>query len=235
MKPVYLLIGSGRLSTHFEAYLRLLGLPVLVWSRRNHLQADLIAKAEQATHILCLISDSAIESFLKENSNLFKEKTVAHMSGSLVSELAPSVHPLMTFRDSALYDLETYRSIPFVLEKDRKSISELLPGLPNSSFEIEPAQKPLYHALCVMSGNFTTLLWQKAFSDFESKLSLPHEILLPYLKQITRNLEQNPSGALTGPLARKDLATVQRHLQELEGDEFAMVYRGFAQATGMEV
>lgn len=234
MKTRYLLIGSGRVSSHFETYFKLLGLPVQVWSRSQS-SFDLKAKAVQATHVLCLISDSAIESFVSEHKSIFADKIVIHASGSLVTDLCYSAHPLMTFRDGVKYDLETYRSIPFVIEKGRKKFSELLPDLPNPNFEIEASQKPLYHALCVLSGNFTTLLWQKAFSDFESKLALPHEILIPYLKQITRNLEENPSGALTGPLARKDIATVRTHLNELEGDEFADVYRGFVTASGMEV
>lgn len=235
MKTKYLLIGSGRLSSHFGAYFRFLGLEPQVWSRRTHSISDLKLQLTDVSHVLCLISDGAIEPFLSEHAALFANKTVIHCSGSLITDLAYSAHPLMTFRSDVLYSLETYRSIPFIVEKQSVKFSELLPDLPNESFEVAREHKGLYHALCVLSGNFTTLLWQKAFSDFKEKLALPPDVLLPYLKQVTRNLEENPDGALTGPIARKDLATINTHLRELEGDKFQQVYRGFVAASGMEV
>jgi predicted short-subunit dehydrogenase-like oxidoreductase (DUF2520 family) len=88
--------------------------------------------------------------------------------------------------------------------------------------------KSLYHSLCVLSGNFTTMLWQKAFSDFDEKLELDDNLLIPYMEQTFENLRTDRTNALTGPLARKDKATVERNLQALEGDLYQNVYRSFA-------
>jgi predicted short-subunit dehydrogenase-like oxidoreductase (DUF2520 family) len=148
----------------------------------------------------------------------------------LSTPLAESAHPLMSFAKEQTYSLETYAKIPFVLESGRKTFEEILPGLHNPHFTIEGAQKTLYHALCVMSGNFTTLLWQKAFLDFESKLGLQREILLPYLDQITANLKSDLQSALTGPIARGDNSTIRKHLETLGPDPYAGVYRAIVKA-----
>lgn len=238
MQAKYLLIGAGRVSRHFQSYFDLLGLKYRVWTRQEP-RFDLVARAQQATHVLVLISDPAIESFITENKDILQNKVVVHASGALATPLAFGAHPLMTFTADRTYDLETYKTIPFAIEKGGPEFSELMPGLANSSFAIDLEAKTLYHALCVLSGNFTVALWQKAFSDFETRLGVPREVLLPYLRQVVRNLEENPKAALTGPIARGDVATVTKHLGELEGDDFENVYRSFVRAAkifpGMEV
>jgi predicted short-subunit dehydrogenase-like oxidoreductase (DUF2520 family) len=114
----------------------------------------------------------------------------------------------------------------------RMNLDEILPGLSNPSFALDPAQKTIYHALCVMSGNFTTMLWEKAFAEFDAKLGLPREALLPYLGQICGNLAEGVNGksVLTGPLVRNDLGTIAKHVQALEGDPFQDVYESFVAA-----
>jgi predicted short-subunit dehydrogenase-like oxidoreductase (DUF2520 family) len=88
-------------------------------------------------------------------------------------------------------------------------------------------KKSLYHSLCVLSGNFTTMLWQKVFQDFQDKLKLEPELLLPYMEQTFENLNLNWVDALTGPLARKDDATIEKNIHALEGDLYQNVYRSF--------
>ncbi|EKD71772.1 MAG: hypothetical protein ACD_46C00103G0013, partial [uncultured bacterium] len=121
----------------------------------------------------------------------------------------------------------TYQSIPFILDHDAPSFSELLPGLPNSHVRLHKSLKAKYHALCVMSGNFSCLLWQKLFSDFEKELKLPREVAYPYLQQQMHNLIDNPTQALTGPLIRGDTKTIEKNLSALEGDPFKQVYESF--------
>lgn len=229
----YLIIGDGRLARHLQAYFRFEALPYLNWSRKSEQSKNLETLAEQATHILLAISDSAIEPFLQSHRYL-QEKTCVHFSGALVTPLAASAHPLMTFTQET-YTHDRYLEIPFVLERGRGILQDLLPGLKNPSFEIDASQKVRYHALCVMSGNFTTLLWEKTFAEF-AKLGLPKEVLSPYLNQITENLETSIAGksVLTGPLVRRDQKTIDGHLKELSADPYADVYRSFVNAYRSE-
>ncbi len=224
--PTYLLIGNGRVSRHFQRYFSLLGLSFEVWSREQP-QSTLLTSIEQATHILILIPDAAIEPFITENL-IGVNKSLIHFSGSLVSELAYGAHPLMTFSQD-LYELEQYQQIPFVLDHNTPEFSEILPGLPNVSQRLDTALKAKYHAFCVMSGNFTCLLWQKFFNTLEAEFNLSPNIAYPYLKQQMQNLITNSNTALTGPLVRGDTKTIEKNLKALESDPFQAVYKSFVE------
>lgn len=233
----YLLIGSGRTARHFSHYFQELGLKVDTWSRKapEHAEAPkdsgsdpvLNDKLSQASHVLVLISDSQIENFFQKWQRPSTQKWI-HFSGALEIPGMISAHPLMTFSEK-LYDLDTYRSMPFIITSEM-AFSEILPDLPNSSFRIRPEQKALYHAYCVSSGNFTTLLWMK-MSEAMKSFGLPGDVHLPYMQRIFQNLLSEASTGLTGPLARKDLKTVLSNEQALASasDPLLPIYQAFVQ------
>jgi predicted short-subunit dehydrogenase-like oxidoreductase (DUF2520 family) len=221
----YLLVGNGRLSRHLQHYLDLEGIRWRLWARAMGLPFE--GALDGARAVLLLIADDAIEGFLARHADPAGPPWI-HCSGSLITRLATGVHPLMTFGDE-LYDHAEYRSMAFVCDRGGRPFEELFPRLSNSHFEIDPADRPLYHALCAMAGNFTTLLWQHAFTAFEGRLSLPRAALYPYLERVAANLERSAS-PLTGPLARGDRRTVERHLAALAGDPFHAVYSSFVAA-----
>ena len=221
------IVGDGRAARHFQHYFHLLGLPVRTWSRRAATAEPPEALATCRT-ILLLIRDAAIEPFVEAWPAL-KQHRLVHFSGSLVTRFAEGAHPLMTFgRD--LYDLDTYRRIPFVLDAGGTPFGELLPGLPNPSFTISAADRAYYHALCVMAGNFSAILWQKLFDELQRRFGIPASAAHPYLSQVTANLLRDAGRALTGPLSRGDSATIGANMQALEGDPFHAVYSAFVRA-----
>lgn len=222
--PYYLLIGSGRLAHHLRHYLSLLSLSFMTWERNDGLDR-LTLKVERATHILILISDDAIDSFITQHFSTTTAYRI-HFSGSLITDKAFGAHPLMSF-GAHLYDLQTYQSFPFILDEDAPSFTELLPGLPNQHMRLPKKLKHKYHALCVLSGNFSCMLWQKLFASFETELHLPPAMAHAYLLQQTNNLISNPKTALTGPLVRKDTHTIHNHLAALESDPFQNIYKSF--------
>lgn len=226
----FLIIGDGRLARHLRHYFDLEEIPYIQWSRQDG-ASRLNALLAQSSHILLAISDSALSGFVAQHPTL-AERICVHFSGSIVMDTIPSAHPLMTFAANRVYDLDTYRKIPFVLERGRASFAALLPGLTNPSFEIDADHKGRYHALCSLAGNFSVLLWEKAIREFQNELRLPKAVLIPYLRQITENLALSESGesVLTGPLVRGDQATIQKHLFELEHDAFGAVYAAFVAA-----
>jgi len=184
--------------------------------------------AAGASHILLLIRDDAIEPFVK--THLAESKAVKiHFSGALNTRGIYGAHPLMTF-GAALYAPEKYRDIHFIIDADAPDFAALLPGLPNAHARLDPAQKAKYHALCVMAGNFSCLLWQKLFDTLQSDFDIPAAAALPYLSQQTENLIADYRTALTGPLARGDAATIACNIAALKGDEFQAVYQAFVNA-----
>lgn len=221
----YLVIGSGRMATHFCYYLQLLNLPWQQWSRKNNTVTELIEYNKTCSHVLLLINDHAIEPFINANSFLLT-KCCIHFSGKLVVQNVFSTHPLMTFSHN-LYNLDTYRSIPFILEQEGPNLIELLPELPNCEYKIPRSSKSLYHALIAMGNNFTTLLWQHVFQSLQDDLHLQPEIVYPILKQTITNLLQQPQDALTGPLIRGDQDTITAHLAALENNLYKEVYKAF--------
>jgi hypothetical protein len=222
--PHYLLIGNGRVARHFQHYFSQLNLSFTCWNR-NESHSNLNMLIEQSTHILLLISDQAIEPFIDQY--LTQSQAIhLHFSGSLVTTKAWGTHPLMTFNDS-LYAIEQYHQTHFIIDQHAPDFEKLLPGIPNQHVRLPTEMKAKYHALCVLSGNFSSLLWNKLFSSLEKEFNLPASIAHPYLRQQTQNLITHSSAALTGPLTRNDQQTIEKNLLALEKDPFQEIYKSF--------
>lgn len=226
--PTYLIVGSGRVARHFQYYLDLLQLPCQTWSRQRNSPQELLALSAVSSPILLLLSDKALAEFIEQHPFL-KEKTLVHCSGCLSLPGVHGAHPLMSFA-AEMHDLESYQKMPFILSENAPEFSDLLPGLPNPAYRIPDQARPYYHALCVLSGNFTVLLWQKLFKEFEERFQVPREMAHPYLRQVMHNLLENSQQALTGPLARNDQNTIAANLQALANDPFQQIYQAFVEA-----
>lgn len=221
------IVGDGLVARHLIHYFELLGVCTQQWSRRGVPVSPPDALRSCDT-ILLLIRDGAIAPFVHAWPVL-RDKRLVHCAGGLSLATAQAAHPLMTFgRD--LYDLETYRRIPFVVDAEGAPFSELFPFLDNPSFAIRRDDRPFYHALCVMAGNFSTLLWQKLFDDLESRLGIPPSAAYPYLTRLAINLQADAGRALTGPLTRGDVETVEANLAALRGDRFHGIYQSFVRS-----
>lgn len=232
----YAIVGGGRLARHFSNYFRLLEIPHRCWARdrrpafNTSNQADAETRLREtvahADRVLLLVSDDAIAGLLKQYPFLH-EKRLVHCSGSLSFPGIAGAHPLMTFADR-LYDLDTYRSVPFMLEAGN-TFADTLPGLANPHFTVGVEDKALYHALCVTAGNFAQVLWKGVSGRFEKRLGLSAESLHPYLAQVADNFVRAPETALTGPLSRDDRQTLARNINALEGDPLQGLYRAFVE------
>lgn len=223
-KAEYLIVGNGKTAKHISRYFELLNIPFNSWNRNQSILFE--KKLTEKKKILLLISDDQIEKFIQEHkSKVNKEILWIHFSGVLSSKITESAHPLFTFHNS-LYDLETYKNIPFITEKGKKTFPQLFPELPNTSYEIESSEKSLYHAWCSIAGNFTSILWSEFFNRFENKFKLPREASFLYLKQVTANILSNPD-SLTGPFVRGDKSTINKHIGALKGDDFYNIYNSF--------
>ena len=230
--PLYGIVGNGKVANHIKHYFKLTNFSFLAWDRISDKLSPEI-KLKKCDFILLLINDDSIEQFSKKffsNSS----KILIHFSGSKSFNNIYGVHPLMTFTDS-LYDLKTYQNIPFICEESStSSFIELFPNLSNRHFSISKDQKGLYHALCVLAGNFTTILWEKAFKDFSEKLNLPNDILYPFMNQIISNLKFDNIKKITGPLERNDISTINDNLEALKEDPFLIVYQSMHKAFKAE-
>lgn len=231
----YLIIGDGKVAMHFKHYLSLLNIDVYQWHYKNH-QQDLEQCLFQLGYdknpinsdliILLLIKDDAINNFISSHSFLLKFKIVI-FSGSLMLKNIITTHPLMTFSNNS-YDIDNYKQIPFITTHTTEP-KNLLPGLPNKIYQIPADLLGYYHSLCVISGNFSQILWGKFSKELKETFNLPEDIINPYIKQLVHNFCSNGIDALTGPLQRQDHKTIQNNLKSLENkkDDYYNIYQEF--------
>ncbi len=176
----------------------------------------------------------------------WKGRIVFHSSGALASdELVPlrakgarvaSVHPMMTFVRGSAPDMA---GVAFALEGDAaatrvaREIVERLGGL---AFPIRKQNKVLYHAFGSFASPLVIALMasleQVALAAGVRKRDIK-QVMLPLLLQTLRNyLYQDAASAFSGPLARGDVATVRKHLNELKKvPEAREVYVALARAA----
>ncbi len=214
----YLVIGSGRWATHLQKSLVLAGLPHAQWARKSHSELDLEKKLQTATHVWLAISDQALFEWVRRLADF--KGVILHSSGALEIPGAHSVHPLMSFGPE-LYADSFYSTYAFVTTS-QSSKETLIPGLANLFVRITSEQKVFYHALCVLAGNGSVLLWQKFFSEMKN-LGIPFVVSSIYTRRILENLLQAPKTALTGPLVRNDQITLNKDLEAIQDDPFGPV------------
>jgi len=230
----YAIVGGGRLARHFSEYFRLLEIPHTCWTRDRWSSFNTFAIADaghrlkktigKADYVLLLVPDKVITDVLKKYP-FVHENQLIHCSGSMSIPGVAGAHPLMTFADD-LYELDTYQKVPFIVESG-SGFTQLFPALPNPHFVMNVEDKSRYHAMCVMAGNFSQLMWKAVSERFEQQFDLPSEILSPYLKQVAENFVQSPESALTGPLTRNDQQTIDRNLKSLDDDPLQGLYAAF--------
>ena len=218
-----LLVGGGRLARHLNFYFREFG-PLETWNRSQDPQL-LRQSLERCGTVALAISDDAILPFRDAWLGDFRGKVV-HFSGALHDDAMIAAHPLMTFGPD-LYEIEFYRRVHFVMTGS--SFPDVFPGLPNSWSLLPAHQKPLYHAQCVMGGNFPGLLFAHMESELCGRWDLPREAVRTYIERACLNYLQSGSAAVTGPLIRRDLGTVEKNINALEAapDRWSRIYRAF--------
>ena len=225
-KSSLLLIGSGRLAFHLRHWLKLNNptLDLQIWSRQDSLDT-LQLRLNKAQKVLLAIKDDSLVSFYETHLEKNQIPTV-HFSGALYDSRLIGAHPLMSFTPELLPE-SVYHKIHFALDTQNQ-LEDILPCFKNPYTFIKPEQKPLYHALSVLTGNFPQLIWNETFAEFH-KLNIPNSALELYLQQIASNFINSKTEALTGPIVRKDLNTIQKNMSAIQNQsKLHSIYQIFA-------
>lgn len=150
-----------------------------------------------------------------------------HFSGARYFPEIVGIHPLMTFSKKKYLD-DFYQGIALFCDHQ-----DMTQEFSSRLKFIEPKNKVLYHALCVMLGNFPQLLIQEIADHLPKGFDLKD--FSPLITQSVQNiLEQGPE-ALTGPLVRKDFSTIKKHQEALKGTELGALYNQFTKIFTKEV
>lgn len=203
-----LLVGSGRLALHLQHWNSLLPNPnkIITWNRSQTAEA-LQKSILEADLVWLAISDSSLVSFY-EKYFLESPVKIVHFSGALYDSRISSAHPMMSFPYSLLPDT-SYENIGFAIQ-GADHLHELMPGFNNTSFQVSAADKPFYHALCVISGNFPQILWNEVAKCLPD-LKIPESMYHTYISQVLNNYLALKEQSLTGPLIRQDEITLQKN------------------------
>lgn len=181
---------------------------------------------------------------LAATGRITPDDIVFHVSGATPSSalksaaargaLTASVHPIKTFPDAELA-VQRFPGTFCGAEGHPDALRVLKPAFESigaTVIEIAPELKPIYHAAGVFSCNYLAALIEAALRAHE-KAGIPRAASLKALEPLVREtvdavFDKGPAQALTGPIARGDVATVKYQLGMVEGWDTGMgaLYRG---------
>jgi predicted short-subunit dehydrogenase-like oxidoreductase (DUF2520 family) len=183
--------------------------------------------------VLITTPDSAIEGVAKNLAQLggseWSGKAVLHTSGALDSSvLQPladlgaatgSIHPMQTFSNQNIPDLANCMfgidGGPAALRVARKMVHQM----GGVAVRLSGANKAAYHAAGSFACAYVLALMEAATrllmtQGFKRRQAM--RALLPLTRQTLDNFERvGPLAAWTGPLARGDYSTIERHVKAL--------------------
>ena len=255
------LLGAGGAGSALGVGLAAAGIAVTaVWSRRFERAQQLAARlpgahavgdpqqaCDRGALVVLAVPDSAIAPLCAQ-LRWRPGQAVIHLAGAYGRELlAPAAragaetgafHPLQTFAGAA--DPAAWQGVGIAIDADPPLADELVwlaRQLGAEPFLLDPAQRPLYHAAAAIAANgFVALVGTAAellgrAAGLERARAVRH--LLPLVRGVLRNLEQlGLPQALTGPVARADRATLERHVAALAqaAPEWQTLYRELCRA-----
>ncbi|NOY70207.1 MAG: DUF2520 domain-containing protein, partial [Deltaproteobacteria bacterium] len=168
---------------------------------------------------------------LAKQGGIQKGTVILHCSGALPSTeldclkslgaVTGAMHPLQSFASSNM-DGNPFSGIMMAVEgtaggvETAKTIVKDLGAVP---FEIRTDGKILYHSAAVLASNYLVALMDAAISLMTQagvEQTQAFSILKPLVFGTLANIEDSGTiGALTGPVARGDVKTVERHVAQL--------------------
>lgn len=249
------IIGAGRLGVTMGKYLRDAGLTVVGFYNKTKEHAIEAAKFTdtnyfsdleklvQASDTLFVATPDGVIAEIWDCIALYDltGKIVCHFSGSLSSHVFSgieetgasgcSIHPMYAFSDK-FHSYEQFHTACLVAEGEesaRQVMGRLFRDLGHTVLTIRAEDKVKYHVAAAMISNDMIALLQTVLQlleqcGFDGQDSL--RLLTPIIHNNVDNmLQAGPKQALTGPIERGDVQTVQKHLQALQGTQADEVYR----------
>ncbi|MCH9756543.1 MAG: DUF2520 domain-containing protein [Gammaproteobacteria bacterium] len=198
---------------------------------------DTLKALPEADITFITTKDPDIESIvqaLAKVQNLKPKSLIVHASGILSSDvLKPlkeqgtyigSLHPLKAFVQKNRLEQNAFKQIYCAVEGDKAAVIQLTAIgrlLDATVFPIHPKEKATYHTAAIMASNYLVTLAAEASTLFECagipKTDVP-ALCTGLMQTSLDNLKQSDTvqNALTGPLMRGDIKTIQKHLKALE-------------------
>lgn len=250
------IVGSGRVGAVLGAALRRTGHEITAVSARTDLSrvraeallpgVPIMAPHDVPDHadlVLLAVPDDSLPSVVEElRERIRPGQIVMHPSGRYgLSVLAPltdvlpiAAHPAMTFTGTSL-DLGRLEDCPFGVTSTDAAYpiaAALVVEMGGDPVRVDEDARTIYHAALAHGANHLVSLVAQALDLLaEAGVEEPARIARPLLTAALDNALREGDRALTGPVARGDVATVRAHLGELADPGVREAYRVMARAT----
>lgn len=225
------IVGPGRAGSSLALALAKVGWDVAPLLGRGD---DAAYAAEGVDLLVIATPDDAVASVARAVRPV-PSTVVAHMSGALgLGDLAPhprraGLHPLVALPNPEL-GAERLVGGWFGVAGDEPVVDEAVAALQGRSYRVGDEQRGLYHATaCIASNHLVALLGQ--VERLAAAVGVPPAAYRDLIHGTLANVDElGPGRALTGPAARGDDATIERHLRSLPAEE-RLAYRGMVDAA----
>lgn len=190
------------------------------------------SESDAEVYILA-VSDDAVEQVAREII-LPEGAVVLHTSGALAASKLGYVstehfgvlYPLQTFTKGKLV---SFSDIPILIEGNTKHASRILKSLGKSIskkvYEVAAGHRTAIHVAAVFACNFSNKMMAIA-QEILTENKFDFELLRPLIAEtINKSLDIGPIAAQTGPAARGDLETLDKHMEFLKHSPYKDLYR----------
>jgi predicted short-subunit dehydrogenase-like oxidoreductase (DUF2520 family) len=250
------ILGAGRAGRSLARALRAGGVDIVgLHGRHADSEARVTAGAPPkslgaATCVLVTVRDAQLDGALATlpAASLAAQAVVLHASGSAdpagLTRLRADGHPCGTFHP--LVALSDPANAPQMLrgawvgingdEAALRVAERLAAAVGAHVLRIPPGEKPRYHAAAVFASNFPTILMclaEELLRDAGIPSDVARQALHPLFASAVENLRGGTgASALTGPIVRGDVDTIERHLVALRAHPDALdAYRALSRAA----
>lgn len=230
-------IGSGKLALQLGSAFKEKGHRIVeVWNRDadrakalaenlDARSADQLSALGDADFYILALPDDVIQ----ELGALLPigQGMVIHTSGSTPSDPFPAFWPIASLSDEETLNFD---AVPICISAgDEVQVSELRDlgqSISSHVFELSDAQRLKLHLAAVITNNFAFYLLREAQALVKAE-GLDWSTLEPLLQQTLKSVK-DPASKQTGPAARGDRGTVEKHLALLDSQDLKDVYRLFS-------
>jgi predicted short-subunit dehydrogenase-like oxidoreductase (DUF2520 family) len=235
-----IVVGPGRAGSSLAAAAQSADLGVTLLARDDEFPE---LDADGTALLLCVPDDAIAKACERIAPELPAGIAVGHVSGATPLTALDaaarrgcpvfSLHPLQTIPSR----VTPLTGTPCALAGSAGGIDvarELARRLGMRPFEVAEENRATYHAAASMASNFLVALEESAAELLEAAgVDEPREVLAPLVLRTAANWADAGAGALTGPIARGDEATVAQHLAALtaEAPELKPLYEVLAERT----
>jgi predicted short-subunit dehydrogenase-like oxidoreductase (DUF2520 family) len=238
-------IGAGTVGTALSVRLRSNNYQVVAVSSRSQTSARKLAQtvndcrafnsnqdvADAADLVFITTPDDTIAS-VATAIQWHREQSVVHCSGALSADILEpakklgaqvgSFHPLQAFA-SVKQAIEDIPGSTFALEAEEpllNTLKDITTALDGHWIKLKASDKVVYHAAAVIACNYLVTLVKLAtdlWQSFDISQSQATRALLPLIRGTIHNIDAvGIPQCLTGPIARGDIKTIEKHFKALQ-------------------